>query len=153
MKNLIAKENKLIEMIKDDEVGLGAEDYITVSKQNELVKKYGSYEVARKQLVKEFNEKVKDFPYWVIETSEWWDPEGLNIPNDKYNIWFGGSEKECKTWLKNKYQKSLNDKEYCDVEKYEDGKSLTIYYPHAIAKATYTITKNLDNKTSNGSND
>ena len=41
----------------------------------------------------------------------------------------------------------------CETKKDEDGKSLTVYYPHAIARATYTITKNLDNKTSNGSND
>ena len=138
-------DDEIIVMKECLKEGMGLDDYITVSKQNELTKKHGSYEYARKLLVKEFRDKVKELPYWVIKTSEWWDPEGLNIPNDKYSIWFGGSEEECKSWLKDKYQKSLDDKEYCDVEKYEDGKYLTVYYPHAVARATYTVTKNLDN--------
>jgi len=102
-----------------------------------------------KDEIAEFDNKAKAYPYWVIETEKWYDPEGLNIPNDKkYNIRFAGTREECRDKLK---------QIEVDSQKHRDWKGrpeniiedrgenfITIYYTRAIAKATFMIIKNPD---------
>ena len=88
-----------------------------------------------------FNQEAKKYPYWVIETEKWYDPEGLNIENDKFNIKFAGDYNECADWLSKLINKAKADTDSCVIE--EEGKDFVkIYYPHAIAKAMFSIKKN-----------
>ena len=88
-----------------------------------------------------FNQEAKKYPYWVIETSRWYDPEGLNIENDKFNIQFAGDYNECADWLSKLIDKAKADTDTYEIE--EEGKDFVkIYYPHAISKAMFSIKKN-----------
>lgn len=96
-----------------------------------------------KKYIKSFNST-----YQIIKTSKWWDPEGLNIPNEGKSI-FTGSKSQCDRELKRMYDKIESAKKQARhswdireiVEEYTPGESLRVYYPHAIAKAFFTITE------------
>ena len=90
--------------------------------------------------------KASTDKFCVIKTSDWYDPEGLNIPDDG-KVVFSGTLDECSDWLTDKYWNAKTQKETAKhrwdideiVEDYKPHNSLVIYYPHAIAKAYFTI--------------
>lgn len=90
--------------------------------------------------------KASKDKFCVIKTSDWYDPEGLDIPDDG-KVVFSGTFNECSDWLTNKYWDAENQKETAKnqwdiravVEDYKPHNSLAIYYPLAIAKAYFTI--------------
>ena len=88
-----------------------------------------------------FNQEAKKYPYWVVETEKWYDPEGLNIEDDKFNIQFAGEYNECIDWISNLINEAKADTDTYEIE--EEGKDFVkIYYPHAISKAMFSIKKN-----------
>ena len=96
---------------------------------------------AAKDAVDKFNQEAKKYPYWVIKTSKWYDPEGLNIENDNFNIQFAGEYNECVDWLSKLIDKAKADTDTYEIE--EEGKDFVkLYYPHAISKAMFSIKKN-----------
>lgn len=101
--------------------------------------KYGPYADNSANFNK-FQNDVKEYPYQIIKTSDWYDPEGLNIPS-KYTCIYVGTKEECDRKLNQIKQDAHNDVGWQDVEK-ESDTYVTIYYPHAIARATFKIVKN-----------
>lgn len=90
--------------------------------------------------IKKFNEDAKAYPYWVIKTDRWYDPEGLNIPNKDYAIEYAGTYDECNDKL-SQLRNSVDNDWICLDKTGKD--FVTLYYPHAIAKSTFSIIKNL----------
>ena len=89
-----------------------------------------------------FKEVAKEYPYWVVWTSKWYDPEGLDLDNADYtNVKFAGSYDECKDWLSKLVDKAEADKDYCEIEEVGDD-FVKIYYPHAFSKDMFVIQKN-----------
>lgn len=92
-----------------------------------------------KKEIEEFKNEAKNFPYWIIKTSKWYDPEGLNIKDNNFNIQFAGNYNECR----NKLKKIISDaKINNNIIELTELNFVTIYYPNAISKATFTIVKN-----------
>ena len=90
---------------------------------------------------KKFNQEAKKYPYWVIETSKWYDPEGLNIENNDFKIQFAGDYNECADWLSKLIGEAKADTDTYVIE--EEGKDFVkLYYPHAISKTMFSIKKN-----------
>ena len=88
-----------------------------------------------------FKNEASKYPYWVIKTSKWYDPEGLNLENNDYQIAFAGDYDECTGWIANLILKAKKDPDTYVIEEVSED-SVKIYYPHAIAKEMYTVKKN-----------
>lgn len=95
-----------------------------------------------REAVDKFNEDAKNYPFWVIKTSRWYDPEGLgDVGNSNFTIEYAGTEAECKNKIKQIIAEAERDKDYQNIE--ESGEDFVkIYYPRAIAKAMFSIKKN-----------
>ena len=93
--------------------------------------------------IAKFNKEAEKFPYWVIKTSKWYDPEGLNISDKDYKIQFAGTKEECFRKLSEIKDKAKLDSDN-DIEK-EGDNFVTVYYPRAISKATFTVVPNMKN--------
>jgi len=94
-----------------------------------------------REAIDKFNRDAKEYPHWVIKTSKWYDPEGLNIPDKDFDIQFAGTLQECKDKLRKIKDEAMLDGDWQVVDN-EGTDFVTIYYPHAISKATFTIIKN-----------
>lgn len=82
-------------------------------------------------------------PYWLIETQRWYDPEGLDNPND-YDIEYSGTEDECRKKLQSIKDNAIaKNRDYSRIiiEK-ETKNSITIYYQSAMSRSTYSVVKN-----------
>lgn len=130
------------------------DEFNSVKKQNEYLYKYyadgygpNSYTKARLAIIREFNAEASKYPYFVIRTSKWYDPEGLDIKDNDYNIVFAGTYTECQEKIDRIYENTLrkNANELIHVEDYEKGKYVKIYAERAIAKSLYSIIKNPGN--------
>ena len=90
-----------------------------------------------------FNQDAKAYPYWVVKTEKWYDPEGLDIDNKNINIQFAGDYDECKDWIDRLIKKAKADKGKgsCVIEDYGDD-YVKLYYPHAVAKSMFSIQEN-----------
>ena len=112
-------------------------DYDTINPHNDPL-----YTV--KDKISAFNKDAELYKYWIIKTSKWYDPEGISVPS-KYDIRFAAdTEVECRNKLKRIKEEALLSSDRWNrvsIER-ETRDSITIYYPGAIAKATFTIIKN-----------
>lgn len=129
------KTNEVIyENLKEEHINEGIDVESTGKSRMPLYKAIGA--------VQKFNEDAKAYPYWVIKSSKWYDPEGLDIQNKDYNIEYAGTEQECKDKISQIIDKANNNK-YGDmvIEDYSDT-FVKIYYPHAISKAVFSVIKN-----------
>lgn len=130
------------------------DEFATVQRQNEYLYKFyndgygsNSYTKARLALIQDFKTEANKYPYFVIRTSKWYDPEGLDIKDNDYNIVFAGTYAECQEKIDRIYENTLrkNANELIHVEDYEKGKYVKIYAERAIAKSLYSIIKNPGN--------
>lgn len=96
-----------------------------------------------RDVVNKFKQDAKKYPYWVIKTSKWYDPEGLDINNKDINIQFAGDYNECKDWIDRLIKEAKADKDTYVIEDYGDD-YVKLYYPHAISKAVFSIQKNME---------
>lgn len=110
---------------------------------------YGSVE--KNQAVRDrFNADAQAEPYFIVELSSSYDPEGLYVNGGKdKKIVLAGTLEECQEYLdkikaqahatadreKNSYRHSVY------IEK-EGDDFIQIYYPNAVARATYQLIKN-----------
>lgn len=96
---------------------------------------------------KELKEEVEQ--YKVIKTKSWYDPEGLDIPNNSGDLMFTGSKEECLDFLKNTKKTLIG--EYADRDditvgpiqekKKLDSTYFEVYFMSAIAKNYYQVVK------------
>lgn len=96
---------------------------------------------AARPFIEQFNKDAQNYPCWIIKTSKWYDPEGLSIDIRDYTIQYAGTVEECKRKLQEIIDGAKNDNDYQHIEEQTD-ESVRIYYPRAIAKATFSILYN-----------
>ena len=83
----------------------------------------------------------------IIKTSKWYDPEGLNIPNDDVDVLYQGNYTACLAQLKNmrdqkeKYFSDRDDIDVSPIQNDEEYEYFVIYYISAIAKTYFSIVK------------
>jgi len=74
----------------------------------------------------------------IIETDKWWDPEGLDTPEDSGRVIFDGSIEKCGRWLESKYNNAKRDRDIA-VRSYTPNEYLELYYFNSQSKVCYTI--------------
>ncbi len=91
---------------------------------------------------KQLNHLEVDTPdielHQIVKTDKWWDPEGLDIPNDSKQVIFEGSLNKCGKWLGAKYSNAKQDRDIA-VRSYTPNEYLELYYFNSQSKECYTI--------------
>lgn len=74
--------------------------------------------------------------FQVVKFDKWYDPEGLDIP-DNYRVVAEGDFEFCHDWLEDMHY-DMKESKYSDVQSY-DGDTLQLYYPYSQKRVTYKI--------------
>ena len=74
----------------------------------------------------------------IVETSKWWDPEGLDIPEDAGRVCMQGTMSQCAKWLADKCNEAKQD-DFISVREYTPGKTLQLYYFNSQSKVNYVL--------------
>lgn len=95
-------------------------------------------------LYNRFKEEAKTKPYLVVETTDDYDPEGLDTDSDA-RILYAGSKDDCENYLLKRKNSAYTEEERGNATIEKEGEaSITVYYPNAISRSTITIIENKD---------